>query len=378
MNDKMKVLIAFGTRPEAIKMAPIVIELAQRQEFQPVVCATSQHRQMQDQALEVFGISPDYDLDLMKPGQSLNEIVANVLCRIPSVLEQEKPDCVLVQGDTSTAFAVSLAAFHSQIMVGHVEAGLRTYRRYQPFPEEVNRKMVSATATVHFTPTEHARQNLLREGHDEASIFVTGNTVVDALQWVLARTKFEVPAELENFAFDEPFILVTGHRRESFGEGFRNICLGLKAIAARYPSIPLLYPVHLNPNVREPVYSLLGDVPNMHLVSPIAYTHFVHLLKQAKLIISDSGGIQEEAAALGKPVLVMRDVTERPEAVEAGVSKLVGTDPERILREASRLLEDESAYRKASAHRELFGDGSAAKQIADVLCPHPARTLVLT
>ncbi len=364
----IKVLLVFGTRPEAIKLAPVIAELGQcPSNFTTVVCATSQHREMQDQVLRVFDIKPNYDLDLMKLNQSLNEIVSRVLLGISAVLEQEKPNYVLVQGDTSSALAASLAAFHLQIPVGHVEAGLRTYHKYEPFPEEINRKMVSVLADLHFAPTEHARSNLIREGHCVDSVIVTGNTVIDALFLILNRTQMPSMLELMNVPPDVPIILVTGHRRENFGEGFQDICIGLKRIAEKHSDYHIIYPVHLNPNVQEPVFSLLGKIKNIHLIDPLEYVKFVHLMKRSEFIISDSGGIQEEATALGKLVLVMRDVTERPEAVESGVCKLVGTNPERIFSEATRLIEDKSEYHKANNATNIFGDGFAARRIVDAL-----------
>ncbi|MCP4698807.1 MAG: UDP-N-acetylglucosamine 2-epimerase (non-hydrolyzing) [Gammaproteobacteria bacterium] len=363
---KTKVMLVFGTRPEAIKMAPVVAELKKRSaDFIPVVCVTAQHRHMQDQALSVFGIKPDYDLDLMKPGQSLNDIVSRVLQGISEIFAREKPDYVLVQGDTSTAFAAALAAFHAQIAVGHVEAGLRTHQKYAPFPEEINRKMLSTIAEKHFAPTPFAGNVLRREGYVEDSIIVTGNTVIDALFWVLKNTQPAELPELQDIFPEKPIILVTGHRRESFGEGFHDICVGLKMIAEKYPHYHIVYPVHLNPNVQEPVLSLLGGIDNVRLMQPVEYVKFVHLMKRSKFIISDSGGIQEEATALGKPVLVMRDVTERPEGVEAGVCKLVGADAQRIAAEASRLIDDPEAY--AGNTTQLFGDGFAARRIVDAL-----------
>lgn len=370
MNNKTKILFAFGTRPEAIKMAPVIVELKRRSsEFTTVVCVTAQHREMQDQAIKVFGIKPDYDLNLMKPGQSLNEIASRVLQRIGEVLEKEKPDYVLVQGDTSTAFAASIAAFHLHIPVGHVEAGLRTYQKHSPFPEEVNRKMISVLADFHFAPTEHAKHNLLKEGYNIYSIFVTGNTVIDSLFWVLKHTKpqtYSIP-ELRNVPSEAPIILLTGHRRENFGGGLQDICIGIKSIAEKYSKFHIIYPVHLNPNVQNPVYSILGNIKNVHLIEPMGYVPFVHLMKKARFIISDSGGIQEEATALGKPVLVMRNVTERPEAIEVGICKLVGTNPKRLLSEATLLIEDENEYQKLSGANNIFGDGFAAKRIVDAL-----------
>jgi len=364
---KLKVMPIFGTRPEAIKMAPVIMALRADPRFETVVCATSQHRHMQDQALSVFGITPEYDLNLMKPGQSLNDVVSGVLIRIGAVLEREQPDWVLVQGDTSTAFAAALAAFHARIAVGHVEAGLRSYQKFAPYPEEINRKMVSALADLHFAPTAFAREALVKEGVGARHVVVTGNTVIDALFWVLNHAWLEPVATLVDVPADTPLILVTGHRRENFGDGFQNICEALKQIANAHPDYQIVYPVHLNPNVQQPVLSLLGDIPNIRLLEPLGYVPFVNLMKRARFIISDSGGIQEEATALGKPVLVMRDVTERPEGVQSGVCQLVGTDVARIVGAAERLIRDPGVYRQAAAAREVFGDGMAAEKILAAL-----------
>jgi UDP-N-acetylglucosamine 2-epimerase (non-hydrolysing) len=365
---KFKIMLVFGTRPEAIKMAPVIMALrAHAAEFDTVVCTTAQHREMQDQALKIFGIEPDYDLNLMQPAQSLNDVVARVLAGVGQILEQEKPDWVLVQGDTSTAFAAGLAAYHGQIPVGHVEAGLRTYRRYAPFPEEINRKMLSALCDLHFAPTETARRALLREGYADEHICVTGNTVIDALFWVLRHVPPSPPKELDILPTDAQMILITGHRRENFGKGFRNICEAFSQIAKNHPDWHIVYPVHLNPNVRRPVLSILDGLPNVHLTDPMDYVSFVHLMRRSRFIISDSGGIQEEATALGKPVLVMRDVTERPEGVAAGVCKLVGTDVKTIVTEAERLIREPMALHLARDARQLFGDGTAAQKILEAL-----------
>jgi UDP-N-acetylglucosamine 2-epimerase (non-hydrolysing) len=362
-----KVMVIFGTRPEAIKMAPIIQVLRKRLPQGTQVCATAQHRQMQDQALAVFDIKPDFDLDLMRPGQSLNDVVSRVLQQLSPVLEQQRPDYILVQGDTSTAFAAALAAFHLQIKVGHVEAGLRTGDRTQPYPEEVNRKMLSCVADKHFAPTSWSKQNLLDEGYPEESIYVTGNTVIDALYQVLQQTEAEPIAALQNLADDAPMILITGHRRENFGSGFDNICHALKHLAEKYPSHHFVYPVHLNPNVQKPVLSLLGNIANIHLIDPQPYVQFVHLMQRSLFLISDSGGIQEEATALGKAVLVMRSVTERPEGIDAGVCQLVGTDKDKIIREASSLIDNPEKLAAATQVKQLFGDGHAAEYIIDAL-----------
>lgn len=360
-----KVMLIAGTRPEAIKMAPIFQVLSARADrFDVTVCATAQHRQMLDQVLRIFEITPKFDLDAMRPGQSLNGLVPEVMRGLDTVLQRERPDLVLVQGDTSSALAGAMAAFHLQIPVGHVEAGLRTYNKQAPYPEEVNRRLISAIADLHFAPTRHAGENLLREGVGQEDIEVTGNTVIDALFWVLANRHADVSGLLADVPWDAPWILVTGHRRESFGEGFRNICRALAELAARYPEQQIVYPVHLNPRVRETVFGMLGDARNIHLVEPMDYVPFVHLMQRSEFIISDSGGIQEEATALGKPVLVTREVTERPEAVMAGVCKLVGTDTEKILHEATALIEQNSVFQQNAGAREVYGDGHAAERIA--------------
>jgi UDP-N-acetylglucosamine 2-epimerase (non-hydrolysing) len=362
-----KVLFVFGTRPEAIKMAPLIEELRRSPEvFETRVCVTAQHREMLDQVLSLFAITPDVDLDVMKPNQTLHEIVSNVVLGLRPILEKEKPDWLIVQGDTTTTFAASLAGFYLRIPVAHVEAGLRTFDRYAPWPEEMNRVLTTSLASIHFAPTETARQNLLREGIDDKTIHVTGNTVVDALLEV--REKI---SGLENpFPFldsRKKLILVTGHRRESFGEGFRSICRALAAIADRREDVEILYPVHLNPNVREPVNSILGGRERVHLIEPVEYLAMVYLMNRSHFILTDSGGIQEEAPSLGKPVLVMRDTTERPEAVTAGTVRLVGTDEKRIIDESMRLLDDRQHYASMSRAHNPYGDGQASKRIAKIL-----------
>lgn len=369
----MKVLTVFGTRPEAIKMAPLVLALAADDRFEAKVCVTAQHREMLDQVLELFAITPDFDLDIMSPGQSLFEITARILQGMKTVLEQFKPDVVLVHGDTSTTFAAALAAYYLQIPVGHVEAGLRTGNLYSPWPEEGNRKLTGAITRYHFAPTAISQQNLLAEGVDAATIAVTGNTVIDALFWV--RDKIEQNKALaDNLSADYPFlsaekklILVTGHRRESFGGGFERICESLRQIALQHPDCQVVYPVHLNPNVQEPVNRLLQAVDNIHLIDPQDYLPFVYLMTRAHLILTDSGGIQEEAPSLGKPVLVMRDTTERPEAIQAGTVKLVGTDVEKIVSEVTRLLSDDAHYTAMSEAHNPYGDGQACQRILDAL-----------
>lgn len=371
-----KILTVFGTRPEAIKMAPVVKELTKhRDSFTNLVCVTAQHREMLDQVLGLFGIIPDFDIDVMRPGQDLFDISCNVLQGLKSVLEQESPDLVLVHGDTTTAMAASLAAYYCRIPVGHVEAGLRSFNRFSPFPEEMNRKVADTLADLHFAPTAAARANLLAEGLAENSIFVTGNTVIDALLTVVDKLREDDRLRTmldERFSFlDEKkrLLLVTGHRRENFGEGFNNICLALVEIARTVPDVEVLYPVHLNPQVREPVNSILGSagLANIHLVEPVDYLSFVYLMQRASLIVTDSGGIQEEAPSLGKPVLVMRETTERPEAVAAGTVRLVGVDRQKIIDHVVTLLSDRAEYDKMSFAHNPYGDGRAAKRIVDEL-----------
>ncbi len=361
-----RILLIFGTRPEAIKMAPLVKALKGRREIETAVCVTAQHREMLDQILTWFHITPDYDLNLMRPDQTLPGLTAGALESITATLETAKPDIVLVQGDTTTAMASAMAAFYQRIAVGHVEAGLRTRDLYNPFPEEVNRHLISVMATYNFAPTETAQRALLQEGVDARAIYLTGNTVIDALQWTVAQ-----PYSLDlSIPLDQPgerLILITGHRRESFGPAFESICVALREIARRNPETRLIYPVHLNPNVQEPVYRILDGLERIHLVEPMPYPAFAHLMARAWFIISDSGGVQEEAPALGKPVLVMRQTTERPEAIEAGTAKLVGTDTETILREAERLLHDQDAYDAMTHAHSPFGDGHAAEKIAEIL-----------
>lgn len=369
----MKVLTVFGTRPEAIKMAPLVHALASDDYFEAKVCVTAQHREMLDQVLSLFDIKPDYDLDIMRPGQGLTEITCRILEGLKPVLEEFKPDVVLVHGDTTTTLATSLAAFYQRIPVGHVEAGLRTGDLYSPWPEEGNRTLTGHLAMYHFAPTETSKQNLLRESVPDNHIFVTGNTVIDALFWVRNRihTDNELRQKMEQrYSFlqqDKKIILVTGHRRESFGEGFERICSALADIACTHPEVQVVYPVHLNPNVREPVNRILSHIDNVTLIEPQDYLPFVYLMDHAYLILTDSGGIQEEAPSLGKPVLVMRNTTERPEAVSAGTVRLVGTDIALILQEVSRLLTDENEYHEMSRAHNPYGDGQACQRILDAL-----------
>ncbi len=377
----MKVMVVFGTRPEAIKMAPLVKGLQARAgEIETVVCVTAQHREMLDQVLKLFDIVPEHDLNIMKPGQDLFDITSNILLGLKGVLQQEKPDLVLVHGDTTTTLATSLAAYYARVPVGHVEAGLRTGNKHSPFPEEMNRKLTGSIADIHFAPTAASRDNLLREGISADAIHVTGNTVIDALLAVVDKLRNDqaLKAELaQRFAFLNPqrrLILVTGHRRENFGEGFQNICEALADIAAEHDDVEILYPVHLNPNVRQPVKDILAarGLANVHLIEPVDYLPFLYLMDRSYIIVTDSGGIQEEAPSLGKPVLVMRDTTERPEAVEAGTVKLVGTSREKIVAEARRLLVDADAYATMSRAHNPYGDGKAVQRIVNTVCGLPA------
>jgi len=369
----VKVLTVFGTRPEAIKMAPLVHALAKDPHFEAKVCVTAQHREMLDQVLNLFSIVPDYDLNIMSPGQGLTEITCRILQGLKPVLESFKPDVVLVHGDTTTTAAASLSAFYQRIPVGHVEAGLRTGDLYSPWPEEANRTLTGHLAMYHFAPTENSRQNLLRENLSDKRIFVTGNTVIDALFWVRDRVMNDEALNTDlslRFPFlntGKKMILVTGHRRESFGQGFEKICHALAEIAASNPDVQIVYPVHLNPNVSEPVNRILGHVDNVMLIEPQEYLPFVWLMNHAWLILTDSGGIQEEAPSLGKPVLVMRETTERPEAIDAGTVRLVGTDSQRIVNEVTRLLRDEEEYQRMSRAHNPYGDGRACERILSAL-----------
>ena len=371
--NKMKVLTVFGTRPEAIKMAPLVRQLAQHAAIDSTVCVTAQHRQMLDQVLELFEIKPDFDLNIMKPGQNLNSITTDILQRVAQVYAEIRPDYILVHGDTCTSFCATLAAFYQRIAVGHVEAGLRTGNLYAPWPEEGNRRLTGVLAHTHFAPTAESRANLLKENVPAANIVVTGNTVIDAL--LMVRQKFEQSPELlrqqaQRFPFlrqNARLVLITGHRRENFGEGFERICAALGRLAERYLDVDFVYPVHLNPNVQDPVRRLLSGLPNVHLIEPLDYLPFVFLMTRSRLILTDSGGIQEEAPSLGKPVLVMRDTTERPEAVAAGTVRLVGTDSDKIVADVAMLLDDEKAYREMSFAHNPYGDGQASARIIEAL-----------
>ena len=365
-----KVLVCFGTRPEAIKLAPLVKEFFKRPAFSTRVCVTAQHREMLDQVLELFEIRPDHDLNLMSPGQTLEELTRAILRSVTEVLLAEKPELVVVQGDTTTAFAAGLAAFYQAIEVVHVEAGLRTKDKHAPFPEEMNRKMVSCLADWHFAPTERAREALLREDYPAERVFAVGNTVIDALTEVVERTRqrdAEIRSSVPMIDCNRRLLLITGHRRENFGEGFRNICGAVRRIAQNNPDMEIVYPVHLNPAVQKPVKSTLGGLGNVHLIPPQDYLRFVWLLDRSAIVLTDSGGVQEEAPSLGKPVLVMRKATERPEAVEAGVAKLVGTDPELIVSAVQTLIDDAEEYRKMSRSQNPYGDGTSSGRIVDIL-----------
>lgn len=372
-----KILLVFGTRPEAIKMAPLVKALQKDTEhFETRVCVTAQHRQMLDQVLEVFGITPEYDLNIMAPNQDLYDITAKVLLGLREVLKDFRPDTVLVHGDTTTSMAASLAAFYMQIPVGHVEAGLRTYNMLSPWPEEMNRQVTDRICTYYFAPTEQSKANLLQENIDAKKIFITGNTVIDALLMAVdiisttAGVKEKMAKELQEKGYtvgDREYILVTGHRRENFGDGFLHICKAIKELAALHPEMDIVYPVHLNPNVQKPVYELLSGLSNVYLISPLDYLPFIYAMQHSTLLLTDSGGVQEEAPSLGKPVLVMRDTTERPEAVEAGTVKLVGTDAEAIVSNVTALLQDKEMYKRMSETHNPYGDGQACERIIAAL-----------
>ena len=373
-----KILIVFGTRPEAIKMAPLVKAMqAESKAFDTQVCVTAQHRDMLDQVLNLFDITPEHDLDLMQPGQSLTALSNRVLTGMEQVLSEVKPDLVFVHGDTTTSSMTALAAFYQQIDVAHIEAGLRTHNLYAPWPEEANRQITGRLTKWHFAPTELARQNLRAENTPDAQICVTGNTVIDALYWVRDQIGEDAARDADlragiaengfDFSPERRVILITAHRRENFGAGFQNICKAFATLAENNPDCDLVYPVHLNPNVQKPVHELLGDKPNIHLIAPLDYEPFIWLMDKSHIVLTDSGGIQEEAPGLGKPVLVMRDTTERPEAVEAGTVKLVGTDSALIVNEIQTLLDDESAYAEMSRAHNPYGDGKACRRVIDFL-----------
>lgn len=379
------VMLVFGTRPEAIKMAPLVKAFqAASDSFRTLVCVTGQHREMLDQVLHIFDIQPDYDLNIMKQGQDLYDVTSRVLLGLREVLKEVRPDVVLVHGDTTTSTAAALAAFYAQIPVGHVEAGLRTHNIYSPWPEEMNRQLTGRIATWHFAPTPLSRQNLLAENVAEAQITVTGNTVIDALYWVVDKIKHDatlaqqLDAELQRAGYDverlsggRKLVLITGHRRENFGDGFIHMCTAIKDLTQRYPQVDFVYPMHLNPNVRKPIHEVFGQdlsgLSNMFFIEPLEYLSFVHLMEKSHIVLTDSGGIQEEAPGLGKPVLVMRDTTERPEALTAGTVKLVGTDYDKIVSAVSTLLDDEAAYAAMSHAVNPYGDGKACGRIVETL-----------
>ena len=379
------ILLVFGTRPEAIKMAPLVKTLqAQPEKFKTVVCVTAQHRQMLDQVLHIFDITPDYDLDIMKPNQDLYDVTSRVLLGMRDVLKEVQPDVVLVHGDTTTSTAAALAAFYQQIPVGHVEAGLRTHNIYSPWPEEMNRQITGRITTHHFAPTLLAKQNLMRENVAEKQIIVTGNTVIDALYMVVDKIKNDEALQLQlcesllQSGYDTArlkgnrcMVLITGHRRENFGDGFISMCTAIRDLAAKYPDVDFVYPMHLNPNVRKPIHEVFGEDltqhANLFFIEPLEYLSFVYLMEKSTIVLTDSGGIQEEAPGLGKPVLVMRDTTERPEALESGTVHLVGTDYDKIVGEVSKLLEDATAYQKMSQAVNPYGDGLACNRIAEYL-----------
>lgn len=378
-----KIMLVFGTRPEAIKMAPLVKEFQKYPEqFQTVICVTGQHREMLDQVLQIFDIKPNYDLNIMKQGQDLYDITARVLTGMRDVLKEILPDVVLVHGDTTTSTATALASFYQQIPVGHVEAGLRTHNIYSPWPEEINRQITGRIATYHFAPTSLSRQNLLSEGIQEGTITVTGNTVIDALYMVVEKIKqdaalsYRLKLSIQNSGYDverlknnRRLVLITGHRRENFGEGFIHMCNAIKTLTKKYPQVDFVYPMHLNPNVRKPIHDIFGSeqLINMFFIEPLEYLSFVYLMEKSTIVLTDSGGIQEEAPGLGKPVLVMRDTTERPEAVNAGTVKLVGTDYEKIIYEVSELLDDMNYYNQMSKAVNPYGDGKACERIIDKL-----------
>ena len=372
-----KILVVFGTRPEAIKMAPVIQKLKEEEDcYEARVCVTAQHREMLDQVLDLFKIKPDYDLNIMQPDQDLDEVASKILIKLKSVLDDFLPDLVLVHGDTITTFAASLSAYLKKIKVGHVEAGLRTGDLFSPWPEEGNRKLTSILTDYHFAPTALSKKNLLDEGIDESKIFITGNSVIDALQITVSRIendkklKSQIQKRVEKSGFvnlSSKFILVTGHRRENFGQGMLSICESLKVLAKNNLDINFLYPVHLNPNVRKPVNDLLSDISNIKIVEPFEYEEFIYLMSKSYLILTDSGGIQEEAPSLGKPVLVMRDKTERPEAIEAGTVKLVGSDKDKIVKEVQRLLDNHEDYQKMCKAINPYGDGKTSKRIIEIL-----------
>lgn len=378
-----KIMLVFGTRPEAIKMSPLVIEMKKYSlEFETLVCVTGQHREMLDQVLDIFDIKPDFDLNIMKQGQDLYDITTRVLIGMRDILKLTKPDIVLVHGDTTTSTATALASFYQQIPVGHIEAGLRTHDIYSPWPEEMNRQITSRIATYNFAPTLLSKHNLLEEGIKEINIFITGNTVIDALYWVIDKIKcnrtlsnmledeiFNAGYNIKNIDNSKKIVLITGHRRENFGRGFDNMCIAIKKLTEKYPDVDFIYPMHLNPNVRESIFKVFGQTnnKNMYFIEPLEYLTFVYLMNKSYIILTDSGGIQEEAPSLGKPVLVMRDTTERPEALEAGTVKLVGTNPNIIIGEVSLLIDCKEHYEKMSKATNPYGDGFSCNRIVSLL-----------
>lgn len=369
MSSRKKILVVFGTRPEAIKFAPLIKRLQQDPLFDVTVCITSQHKEMLQQVLSFFEIHADVDLDVMQPNQDLSTLTSVILSKLSPVIAEKRPDLVIVQGDTTTAFAGALAAFYQKIPVAHLEAGLRSDNIYSPFPEEINRKLIGSIAALHFVPTAQASENLKAE-HITKNVYITGNTVIDALFTGLKIIEEKVPDFGDIFSFcnsGKRVLLVTGHRRESFGDGFENICRAIKHVADRFPDVQIVYPVHLNPNVQEPVYRMLGSIENVHLIPPVSYEQMIWLLQQSYLVLTDSGGVQEEAPSLGKPVLVMRDVTERGEGILAGTAMLVGTSSEMIIEHTCRLLEDADSYERMSKSVNPYGNGTASEQIADLL-----------
>ena len=366
---KLRSLLVFGTRPEAIKMAPVVHECLKRDEMETVVCLTGQHKEMLAQVTDYFGISADVDLELMQPNQTLSQLTARCINGIDDVMDRFNPDCVVAQGDTTTVMATSLVGFYRRVPMVHVEAGLRTGNLQAPWPEEFNRRVTGITAALHCAPTKRSAKNLLSENTDPSTVHVTGNTVIDALLWAVERERVGDAKWREKYAFlsDQRVVLITGHRRENFGQGFQDMCRSIANLADAYPQVRFVYPVHLNPNVREPVFKILGDRENVHLVEPAPYPEFVWLMDRSTIILTDSGGVQEEAPSLKKPILVMRETTERPEAVDAGAVELVGTSPEKIVAGVSRLLDDAAEYSKRQIDINPYGDGSAAKTIVDLM-----------
>lgn len=380
-----KIMLVFGTRPEAIKMAPLVKEIQRHSiEFETIVCVTGQHREMLDQVLNIFDITPDYDLNIMKQGQSLYDVTSNVLNGMSNVLEKAKPDVVLVHGDTTTSMSAALAAFYKQIPVGHVEAGLRTHDIYSPWPEEINRQITGRIATYNFSPTQLSHDNLILENVDKSKITITGNTVIDALYWVVNKIKTDkileasLKTELKGNGYDvnrlltgNKLVLITGHRRENFGEGFLFMCKAIQTLIQKYPQVDFVYPMHLNPNVRKPIHEVFGDdltcLENMFFIEPLEYLSFVYLMEKSSIVLTDSGGIQEEAPGLGKPVLVMRDTTERPEALSAGTVRLVGTDYDKIVKNVSELIDDSLVYERMAKAVNPYGDGRACERIVETL-----------